>query len=100
MAIKERRDGGRENERENITHTCRSGTGNKRKLPSFTSKTPTCLGVASPSEREVATEDPGWEMKKPPARERVGRTRHSCSCLKREEKGGRNEINERKQKIL
>jgi len=87
MATKERRAVWREDERKNITHTCRSGTGNKRKLPALTSKTPTCLGVASPSEREVATEDPGWEMKKPPAIERVGRTRHSCSCLKRKKEG-------------
>ena len=77
--------------------TCRRRTGKRRKFPCLTSKTPTCFGVASPSTREVATEDPGWEMKKPPARERVGRTRHSCSCLDAEgreggREGGRNDM--------
>jgi len=80
-----RREGGRTKA---STRTCRRGTGKRRKFPSLTSKTPTCLGVASPSQREVATEEPGWEIKKPPASERVGRTRHSCSCLTGTE-GGR-----------
>ena len=81
------REGGRVERASNSTRTWRKGTGKRRKFPSLTSKTPTCLGVASPSQREVDTEDPGWEMKNPPASERVGRTRHSCSCLTEGRKG-------------
>lgn len=51
-----------------------SGTFCRRKSLCLISSSPTCLGTASPSQREVATEEPGWQMRKVPTSDSMGST--------------------------
>mmetsp|Transcript_24312 Transcript_24312/g.91808 ORF Transcript_24312/g.91808 Transcript_24312/m.91808 type:complete len:229 (-) Transcript_24312:678-1364(-) len=63
--------------RKGLTQRRRWGTMRKRLC--FTSRTPMCLGRASPSMREVATLDPGWLTKKWFPAVGCGTMRESCS---------------------